>query len=78
MQIEEQTIPKQEKKKPWYKTTWLKHKILLTSNTGIHTSSGNQARLLKMKISNVTLKDKIRKAKAQNYNKKSFCKNKIK
>lgn len=31
-----------------------------------------------MKISNVTLKDKIRKAKAQNYNKKSFCKNKIK
>lgn len=50
----------------------------MTSNTGIHTSSGNQVRLLKMKISNVRVKDKIGKTKAQNDNEKSLCKRKIK
>lgn len=50
----------------------------MTSSTGTHTSSGNKARLLKMKLSNVTVKEEKRKAKAQNDNEKSLCERKIK
>lgn len=50
----------------------------MTSNTGIHTGSGNKARWLKPKIISVTIKNLIRNVKAQNEYKKSLCKRKIK